>query len=120
MNKEQKYDLHLGSIIRDRIKANQMTQLSVAMSLNLTRDALKTKLSQPHYGTVYDVIAISQVLGENLFEPIVITLTDNNHIPEYSSRIQKLSEDLLALQDTLRRYEAILDDKYELRKKNKG
>lgn len=61
--------LHLGELVRDFIKNSQTLNYEiVAEKLDMTSSGLRNKMKLPTYGTMFDLIQVSEICSFNFLE----------------------------------------------------
>lgn len=61
--------LHIGELVRDFIKSSQVLNYElVAEKLEMTSSGLRNKMKLPTYGTMFDLIQVSEICGFNFLE----------------------------------------------------
>ena len=93
-----RYGVHIGHLIDKYIKLDpDRTRKNIAPELKMGEVGFGKKLNLPYYGNVYDLIAISNVMGINFLNLISLELKGklyyNSEIDELKSDIMKLKED---------------------------
>ncbi len=74
------YGLHLGQLVKDIFKENKSyRQTQLAELLGITPTGIQSKLFNPIYGSVYDIIKTSEYFKIDLFDVIRKNLVSNGH-----------------------------------------
>lgn len=67
-----KFNLNLGKLIHDTIESHPtLTQIEVAQRLNIGRMGMWHRLTNPTYGTGYNLIEISLLLKKDFISPML-------------------------------------------------
>lgn len=74
-----KYGLHIGKIISDFIEPTP--QAEIAKKLNISAQGFGHRLNNPLYGSVYDIIEISMLLGTDFLSPARDVIYNNGIAP---------------------------------------
>lgn len=103
------YGINLGSDINDYVNTRpNYSKAQFYKDLNLSPTAVETRLRNPYYGTVYDLIEACLVLKRDFISPI-ITVLKYNHIRlnalEELEQLEEYKKENQQLKDRIARIE---------------
>jgi transcriptional regulator with XRE-family HTH domain len=92
-----KYNLHLGTIVREKLYEKGIKQNALANKLGVSPVAVQNKLNNPIFGSPYDIVETSLYINIDLFLLIRQALV-NDGIDLFRGNEETLSEKIKSLQ----------------------